>query len=320
MQFFFDNKFKHLPKEEKTNARILGLAMVVSLFLLSNFGCSTTPQTVIPAPETFTNGFGMKFMKIPAGTFMLGSGMSVSETADRYGGKTGFYIDEHPQHQVTLTRSFYMQTTEVTVGQWRRFVQAVDYRTGAEVSGGSWTYTGGGILEFKNGYYWDNPGFKQSEENPVVCVSWNDVQAFVKWLNGKEDKTYSLPTEAQWEYAARAGTTTTFCFGNNADMLEEYAWYGKNSEKYTHPVGQKKPNSWGLHDMYGNVSEWCRDWYGKYPSGAVTDPKGPASGSEKVVRGGSFLGKARFSNSTFRYMFVPSYRIIVPGFRLAIKL
>ena len=303
-------------KEEKMNARIIGAVIVMSIFLVSNFGCTTTPQETVPAPKTFTNSFGMNFVKIPSGSFMMGSGISASQTASQYGGKEGYYKDEHPQHRVTITKNFYMQTTEVTVGQWKSFIQDIDYKTEAETRGGAWIYSGSAELEFKVGYYWDNPGFEQSDKNPVTCVSWNDVQAFVRWLNRKEGKTYRLPTEAEWEYACRAGSTTTFYFGNDKDRLGKYAWYQNNSGKHTHPVGEKEPNSWGLHDMYGNVSEWCQDWYGKYPSGSVTDPTGPPSGSERIVRGGAWITIPRFGNSTFRYMFAPNSRFGGPGLRL----
>ena len=293
--------------------------MVMSIFLVSNFGCSTTPQATVAAPKTFTNSLGMKFVKIPSGSFMIGSDVSASEVENQYGGKEGFYKDEHPQHRVTISKPFYMQSTEITVGQWRLFIQDIDYKTEAETGGGAWIFAGA-KLEFKEGYYWDNPGFEQSEKNPVTCVSWNDIQAFVKWVNSKEGKTYRLPTEAEWEYACRAGSTTRFCFGNDKDRLGEYAWYRNNSGKHPHPVGGKKPNSWGLHDMHGNVSEWCQDWYGGYTAASVTDPKGPASGSDRVARGGSWLGNARFCSSPFRYWFAPRSRLSGLGFRLASNL
>ena len=218
-----------------------------------------------------------------------------------------------------ISKPFYMQSTEVTVGQWRQFIQDIDFKTEAETGGGAWILTGA-KLEFKEGYYWDNPGFEQSDKNPVTCISWNDIQAFVKWLNSKEEKTYRLPTEAQWEYACRAGSTTRFCFGNDRNRLGEYAWYRNNSGEHPYQVGEKEPNSWGLHDMHGNVSEWCQDWYGAYTAASVTDPKGPASGSDRVVRGGTWLGSARFCSSPFRYWFAQRSRLSGPGFRLASNL
>jgi eukaryotic-like serine/threonine-protein kinase len=138
----------------------------------------------------------------------------------------------------------------------------------------------------------------------------------------KTDK-YRLPTEAEWEYACRAGSTTRFCFGDDEAKLEEYAWYVKNSDSKTHPVGQKKPNAWGLYDMHGNVWEWCQDWYGKYPAGPLTDPEGgPEPGFWKklvygrVLRGGSWYGYAGFTRSAFRNHF-PDFRNYLIGFRVA---
>jgi len=261
------------------------------------------------------NSFGMEFVYIPPGTFMMGSSISPSEVEKRYGGKAKWYKDEHPQHRVTLTSGFYIQMTEVTVGQWRAFIQDTNYKTEAETGGGAWVWTGK-KWEKKSGYYWDNPGFSQAEDHPVTCVSWNDVQKFIQWLNQKEGETYRLPTEAEWEYACRAGSTTPFYFGSDKGRLGEYAWYWNNSGKKTHAIAQKKPNAWGLHDMHGNVWEWCHDWYGDYPSGFVTDPKGPSGGSLRVIRGGSWYGIPRFVRSANRGRNDPGNRCSLLGFRL----
>ncbi len=144
---------------------------------------------------------------------------------------------------------------------------------------------------------------------------------------------YRLPTEAEWEYACRAGTTTTYSFGDGESSLRDYAWYRSNSaypqsggfwsglfkeaSSYHHPVGEKKPNPWGLYDMHGNVWEWCQDWYGDYPSGSVTDPTGAASGSCRVLRGGSFDDRASNGRSAYRINGLPVYRLIFTGFRPA---
>jgi len=190
------------------------------------------------------------------------------------------------QHRVRLTRGFYMQTTEVTQRQWKAVMGS-------------------------------NPSRFKGDDLPVERVSWNDAQKFIRNLNRREggDK-YRLPTEAEWEYACRAGTTTRFYFGDSESRLGEYAWYRNNSGGRTHQVAEKKPNAWGLYDMHGNVWEWCRDWYGDYPSGSVTDPKGPSGGSDRVIRGGSWNNKPRHVRSAYRGRNVPGSRNPYLGFRL----
>jgi formylglycine-generating enzyme required for sulfatase activity/GH43 family beta-xylosidase len=237
--------------------------------------------------KTFTTPFntlGMYFVRIPAGTFTMGSPSD----------ELGRFNHEGPQHQVTLTQSFYMQSTEVTQAQWEA------------VMGSNPSY------------------FKDCGTCPVEQVSWDDVQEFIGKMNQRGEGTYSLPTEAQWEYAARAGSTTAFYNGgitvtdNSYDPnLDKIGWYGYNSSDKTHPVAQKTPNAWGLYDMSGNVYEWCQDWYGSYPSGAVTDPTGPSSGSEKVSRGGHWVNGAVRCRSAFRESsYHPAYGNWVTGCRL----
>jgi len=149
-------------------------------------------------------------------------------------------------------------------------------------------------------------------------VKWDDAVEFCEKLSEKEGVEYRLPTEAEWEYACRAGTTTMYSFGDDESQLDEYAWYRDNvfraDETYAHIVGQKKPNPWGLFDMHGNVSEWCQDWYAKYPSGDVTDPARPDS--LRVLRGGSWSFYARLCRSAFRVWLSPSSRHINLGFRV----
>ncbi|NGZ07727.1 MAG: SUMF1/EgtB/PvdO family nonheme iron enzyme [Magnetococcales bacterium] len=187
-----------------------------------------------------SNSVGMFFRQIPAGTFTMGG-------------------EGHTPHQVTISRSFYMQVTEITQGQWR------------DVMG-------------------NNPSYFSScgDTCPVEQVSWDDLQTFITRLNARGEGTYRLPTEAEWEYAARAGTTTAYSFGESESNLGNYGWYDGNSSNQTHPVAQKLPNPWGLYDMHGNVWEWVLDWYGSFESSAVTDPQGPSSGSYRVFRGGGW--------------------------------
>jgi len=189
--------------------------------------------------------------------------------------------DERPLHTVTITRSFEMATTEVTQAQWKA------------VMGG-------------------NPSKFQGEDLPVEQVSWEDAQAFLRKLNAKEGTThYRLPTEAEWEYACRAGAG----IDRQGDM-SAFAWYDPNSEGRTHAVSQKQANAWGLYDMLGNVYEWCEDWKDAYPSGSVLDPRGPSRGSVRVARGGSWFVHANRSRAFFRDAFNPEHRFSDMGFRV----
>lgn len=203
---------------------------------------------------------------------------------------------ESPQHTVMLTQPFYMQNTEVTQAQWEAVMGS-------------------------------NPShFSGCPTCPVEKVSWDDAQTFISHVNARGEGTYNLPTEAQWEYAARAGSTTAFYNGGFTETgcgydpnLDAIGWYCYNSDSKTHPVAQKTPNAWELYDMSGNVEEWCRDWYGSsyYESGAKTDPTGPEVGSDRVKRSGSFLYGAQQCRSASRsYGYGPSLRASVIGFRL----
>jgi len=225
-----------------------------------------------------TNSIGMTFVYIKPGTFMMGSPLS----------ELGRESNE-TQHQVTLTKGFYIQRTEVTQGQWRAVMG-------------------------------NNPSSNSNcgDECPVEMVQWNNVQEFILRLNQKEGgESYRLPTEAEWEYACRAGTNTRFSFGDNDKQLNDYDWYDLNSARQTHWVATKQPNAWGIYDMHGNVSEWCQDWYGPYPSGSVTDPAGPSSGLERVDRGGSAYHPVQECRSAFRFKRVPHSGGSITGFRLA---
>lgn len=203
----------------------------------------------------YTNSIGMEFTLIPAGSFMMGANPNF-ENADS---------DEVPQHEVTIGKPFYLGTYEVTQAQW------------VEIMGA-------------------NPSSFKDRNRPVEQVSWSRAQEFIRLLNEKEGHTrYRLPTEAEWEYAARAGTATAYCFGDHAEQLGDYAWYDGNSDRMTHPVGQKKPNPWGLHDMYGNVQEWVQDWYAAdhYTQKTSKDPHGPSSGIFRSIRGGCWYYDAQ---------------------------
>jgi formylglycine-generating enzyme required for sulfatase activity len=207
-------------------------------------------------------------------------------------GQAGGDKDETP-HEVTLTKPFYMGVYEVTNAQWKRVM-------GSEPS--NW----------------------KDDDRPVEQVSWDDANEFCRRLSAlpeekRAGRVYRLPTEAEWEYACRAGTTTKWSFGDDESGLGDYAWFGGNSGSQTHPVGKKKPNAWGLFDMHGNVWEWCSDWSGDYAKGAVTDPQGPSGGSLRVNRGGSWRRTAGNCRSAFRGRYAPSLRFVSLGFRLALS-
>ena len=216
----------------------------------------------------------MEFVRVSTGRFLMGSPES----------EAGRGADE-AQREVRITQEFWIGKYEVTQGEWE-------------------TVMG------------ENPSyFKECGSRcPVERVSWHDVQEFIRKLNDSESAkgyAYRLPSEAEWEYAARAGAA-----GTRYGELGELAWYYGNSGGRTHPVGQKRANGWGLHDMLGNVIEWTADWYGEHPSGAVTDPQGPGAGSKRVSRGGGWGGSARGVRSAGRSNFAPGHRSSLIGFRL----
>ncbi|MDR1921294.1 MAG: formylglycine-generating enzyme family protein [Candidatus Adiutrix sp.] len=234
------------------------------------------PKAIAATLEPRANSIGMEFVLIPAGEFLMGSPDSDSEVGD----------DEIPQHKVTISRPFYLGKYEATQSQWEAVMGS-------------------------------NPSCFKGQSNPVEQVSCEDVQEFIKKLNQMEGTNkYRLPTEAEWEYAARAGTTSAYSFGDEAGALGRYAWHWDNSGETTHPVGQKEPNGWGLYDMHGNVWEWVQDWYGGYSSSPATDPRGPFSSPYRVFRGGGWLSCAGGCRSAYRGCGTPDRSRSI-GFRLA---
>jgi formylglycine-generating enzyme required for sulfatase activity len=288
-------------------AGAIGIALFTLSFLRPHL--SANEEQTIP-------GLGITLVKIEPGTFMLGRPPGTSEP------------DESPETKVTLTRGFWLGATEVTVGQWRRFVEATGHQTQPEKTGeGLMVWIGpGSNYQQQPGTSWKNPGGPQTEAHPVVGVAWEDTQQFCAWLTDRERKAgrlpagfvYALPTEAQWEYACKAGTAA-----NDSEKPDETAWHLGNSGKTTHPVATRKPNAWGLHDMVGNVWEWCQDFYGgKYPGGEVADFVGqPLPGATPIHnnRGQGFnSGPPRGTNLTNRWGNIPNrdYRTTL-GFRIA---
>jgi formylglycine-generating enzyme required for sulfatase activity len=232
--------------------------------------------------KTFTNSSGMEFVLIPAGRFLMGSPANEPGRAE----------NEGPQRQVQITKPFYLGKYEVKVGEFREFVKATQYKTDAETKGGAFIWVKG-KFEKKEGITWYSPGISQKDDHPVVCLSWSDTVAYAKWLGQKTGHAYRLPTEAEWEYSSRAGSQQAYSFGSDVRELSKFGWYVDNSGGKTRPVGQKKPNAWGLFDMHGNAREWCQDWFGNYAAGPAVDPAGPPSGSVRVIRGGSWASPAK---------------------------
>jgi len=195
--------------------------------------------------------------------------------------------DEKPAHEVTLTKPFYLGKFEVTQEQYQQVM---------------------GV----------NPSYLQGRDLPVEQVSWNEAQEFCNKASEKTGLAVRLPTDAEWERACRAGTRTTYYTGDAEADFERAAWYDKNSSNTTHPVGQKAPNVWGVHDMHGNVWEWCADWYGNYSAEAATDPQGPTKGQYCVSRGGSWFQFPSHGRSAFRVGFIPGSRLDWLGFRVVV--
>jgi formylglycine-generating enzyme required for sulfatase activity len=255
---------------------------------------TATPLTMKTETKAFTNSIGMEFVAISAGSFMMGASESDRDATS----------SEKPQHKVAITKPFSIGKYEVTQKEWEAVM-------------GSNPYT----LDRSNPYY-NLPGMAERITRPdhPATVSWNDAQEFIKRLNAKEKlNRYRLPTEAEWEYAARAGTTTAYSFGDNKSDLSRYAWHSENfSDGGTHPVGQKQPNPWGLYDIHGNAWEWVQDRYSDdyYAKSPAADPKGPDSGNQYVVRGGSWHVTSDSWRSSFRKPYAADYRGISIGFRL----
>jgi formylglycine-generating enzyme required for sulfatase activity len=222
---------------------------------------------------------GLTLVWIPAGTFLMGS-----EKWD---------YNERLVHKVTLTRGFFLAKYPITNSQYARYLESGDRQATVPK-------------------FWDDQRFNQPDQ-PVVGVSWNEAVAYCQWAGGR------VPTEAEWECTCRAGSDGDFCFGDDLAQLGDYAWFSENSNGQLQPVGRKKPNAWGLHDMHGNVWEWCNDWFAEYQSGAVVDPKGPSKGLDRVLRGGSWFGLASSCRSAYRYGLDPSIRFGSLGFRLLLS-
>ena len=309
----------------------------------------------LPEPhDVLVNSLGMRLVRVPAGEFMMGHAESPEAWArdfpayppDRF----AKLFDESPVHKVRITRPFYLGQHEVTVGQFRRFLQLSGHVPESVQDGtGGYGYNPaydpattprGDAFEGRDPRYsWTNPGFAQTDEHPVLNVTWNDAVAMAAWLSRTEGRRYRLPTEAEWEYACRAGSRTRYPNGNDPQRLTEiantfdtdsavnwsrwsgFALRGSDGFAFTAPVGRFAPNAWGLHDMLGNAWEWVADWHADdyYAQSPVDDPQGPATGDVRVRRGGSWHTWSLYARCGYRNWNAPSTRYTLVGMRLLLE-
>ncbi|MBI9016734.1 MAG: formylglycine-generating enzyme family protein [Phycisphaerae bacterium] len=256
---------------QKIISRIL-LVLLPGLVLIFS-GCQSPKVQLV---YDLGNGVQIEFVKIPAGSFMMGSPDN----------EAGGYMSQSPVRKVEISKPFLMGKFEVTQEQY------------IAVMG-------------------KNPSYFSGLKNPVECVSWYDAQKFCKKLSEITKMQVTLPTEAQWEYAARGESQSRFSFGDSENDLGDYCWYKDNSGDKTHPVGQKKPNKFGLYDMHGNVWEWCQDYYqDSYRNLASKDPKGPSSSTRRLIRGGSWYDSASLCRVANRDTSGPDLRSFSGGFRV----
>jgi formylglycine-generating enzyme required for sulfatase activity len=293
--------------------------------------------------EERKNSIDMELVLIPAGRFSMGSPETADELTKVFpDAKKEWLTGERPVHHVTISQPFYLGKYEVMKGQFRKFVEDTNYRTDAEKDGkGGYGYTGDKDKPFEQrpSFTWRDWGVEQGDTSPVVNVSHNDAAAFCEWLSRKEGKKYRLPTEAEWEYACRAGTVDRYYNGDDpegltkvgnvcdASLKKQFKLPDKNGITlesddgwaFTSPVGQFAANNFGLYDMLGNAMEWCSDWYdeGYYSKSPERDPTGPSSGSLRVLRGGSWDSRAVFCRAAYRGRYSPVLRDLYLGFRMA---
>jgi len=291
-------------KQMKTRFTTVVIALVT---MVTSF---STHSVLAQEAKEITNSIGMKLVLIPKGTFTMGEPIQ---------GGTFKMGQEQLEHEVTISKDYYLGVYEVTQAQYEKVMGENPSYFQGDKAAERHPQTGRIV---KDG---------DGSNHPVERVSWYDAVKFCQRLSElpeekKAGRVYRLPTEAEWEYACRAGSKTYYSFGDNPESLGDYAWFGENSNGQTHPVGKKKPNAWGLYDMHGNVWEWCSDRYsGRYPTGAVTDPVGPKEGSARVNRGGSWGGGAALCRSAHRHCSSPAFRIADHppyshyGFRLALS-
>lgn len=308
------------------------------------------PSTAAP-PTMLVDSLGMRFVLVPAGEFTMGSEEPLEALAAAYPDleRRRFQEigDEAPAHRVRITRPFYLGQHEVTVGQFRRFLERSGYVPESVADGtGGYGYDpaydpaksarGDAFAGRDPKYSWRNPGFAQGDDHPVVNVTWNDAVAMARWLGETEGATYRLPSEAEWEYACRAGTRTRYHGGDDPGVLPRvanlfdadaqpywprwstHALAGHDGFAFTAPVGSFAPNAFGLYDMHGNAWEWTADWHDEryYARSPPDDPPGPASGTVRVRRGGSWHSWPFYARCAYRNWNTPQTRYALVGMRL----
>jgi formylglycine-generating enzyme required for sulfatase activity len=260
--------------KSRSAAMFLFIIMMALAGIPANLGKTEAGERI---SVTLPGDVSIEFMPIPAGTFMMGTSEAavIFPTGAPVSGK--MLENDEVQHRATLTKSFCLGIYEVTQKQWRAVMGT-------------------------------NPSRFKGDRRPMEKVSWDDAVEFCRGASELTGRKFRLPTEAEWEYACRAGTTSAYNTGNNFVQAN----FG------THEVGSYSPNAWGLYDMHGNVWEWCSDWYGDYPTGSVSDPQGPENGSRRVLRGGSWVNLPRFCSSSSRGRHDPGARFDDFGFRVVL--
>ena len=263
--------------------------------------------------DIVTNSIGIKLVYIPAGEFMMGSSRSAAELAREYDTKEEYFANELPQHTVRISRGFWMGQTEVTQSQWQAIMGTSVSQQIAKA-------------EKDNNFKVETFVRGLGSNYPMCLINWDEAAEFCKKLSQKESRAYRLPTEAEWEYACRAGSGLRYSFGGNDNMLYQYAWYTRPTMPRgmlftSKPVGQKKPNAFGLYDMYGNMWEWCSDWYDEkyYSKSPSSDPTGPTTGRNRVLRGASWESWLMYCRSAERFNMPPVMRFHDTGFRIVVQ-